>query len=414
MKNNFLLKTFLISSVLLILANIIYYFMPEIKVKELNYVTALYKNNNLEIEYPDFDNPRINNKINEIINSFDLKEGFITYKANIINNKYLSVIFSLPDFNYKSYFINLDSMQELTLSDIINNEKKFIEKIVEALDSKYPKFIFDAIQSEVNEMSYLIKANEMVVYFSNDNIIPKVNDKIFIVLNYNEIYSYLKIPYTLDLEYVNQNIYKLDPNKRAIAITFDDGPASTTNEIIKILKENKATATFFMLGEKMSSHSLLMRQVLIYGNEIGSHSYSHKYLNRIKTEDMLNEINKPNAIYKDLMGEEIKLFRVPYGSINKEVKENINMPIIKWNIDSLDWKYKDAEVIKDHVLEDIKDGSIILMHDTHKRTVEAVKLLLPEIYARGYQVVSVSKLAELKNKSLENNTIYTHISDYNQ
>ena len=159
-----------------------------------------------------------------------------------------------------------------------------------------------------------------------------------------------------------------------------------------------------MVGEKIESNKKLVSMVYHSPNEIGSHTYNHKNLKRMTALEIEEDYNKFNNLYNQITDDNIKLFRPPYGIINKNYNGNVSY--ILWNVDTLDWKYRSCDYIVNTVLNNIKDGDIILFHDTYESTISAIEELLPILYRKGYQVVSVSKLAELKNKTLEIGKVY--------
>ncbi len=142
--------------------------------------------------------------------------------------------------------------------------------------------------------------------------------------------------------------------------------------------------------------------------EVGTHTYSHKNLNKLTKEQLIAELNKSKEAYKQVLGTYPVLMRPPYGNANNLVKATINdMVIINWDVDSLDWKYRN----KDKTLYEIDkygdlNGKIILMHSIHKETADAVEILIPDLIDRGYQIVTVSQLATYKGYTLKTGTIY--------
>jgi peptidoglycan/xylan/chitin deacetylase (PgdA/CDA1 family) len=144
-----------------------------------------------------------------------------------------------------------------------------------------------------------------------------------------------------------------------------------------------------------------LKKVFASHSEIGSHTYSHINMKRSKPDKIKDEIDKTSRIFKDITGFDIKLIRPPYGAYTNDIIKDYNYSFILWNADTDDWKNKDVERIVNYILNNAQDGNIILMHDSYATSVEAVKIALPQLYARGVQVVSVSKLAELKGKTLE-------------
>ena len=331
------------------------------------------------------------------------KNSLLVKKENFNHISYL--LYNQND-TYKSYFVNEYNNQITDVYSIIKKSKidKFNEKEEELLNLKYPKFVVEAILSGATK-NYEIKDNEMIIYYSNVQL--DMEEQLYLVINYNEIKNYLDITFKLDAEYKNENGYDYDPNKKSVSITFDDGPnGNKTLELLNILAENKAHATFFMVGNRMDAYSTVVTTVHNSGNEIGSHTYNHCNLARTKIAKILEQEELTAQIYYDLTKDTFKLTRPPYGSINSKVKESLDTIFVTWNIDTEDWRYKDIEHIKNEVLNNVKDGDIILMHDSYDTTVEAVRELLPLLYLQGYQVVSVSELANLKGISLEKNTIY--------
>lgn len=325
-----------------------------------------------------------------------------------ISDKFIYLEFLKEDEVY-SYFISADTGEENDFSYFVRPgcEKELESKIVELLYLKYPKFIADAITKEEVNRTYQIKDNALVIYFSNVVTDPEITEKLFLTVNYNEIKDFLDFSMLLDEEYTNENGYNYVKEKKAVALTFDDGPSGEkTNRIVELLEQNKAHATFFMVGNKMNYGASTIKNVLDKGNEIGSHSYAHANMKRQKKANLLADEAKTNEIFKSITGTDLLYTRPPYGAINTTVKDNLDTIFITWNLDTEDWLHRDKNYIVDYVMENVSDGDIILMHDSYDSTVEAVEELLPKLYAAGYQVVSVSELASIADKNLEKHTIY--------
>ena len=137
----------------------------------------------------------------------------------------------------------------------------------------------------------------------------------------------------------------IDPNKKVVAITFDDGPSKYTNDIIEYLNKENACATFFILGNKVEIYQETLKKAIEYGNEIGNHSYNHKWLTKLEIEDFLMQIDKTQFIIYENLQYKPTIFRPTYGSLNNNIKNNINLDIILWNVDTMDWKYKSVDKI---------------------------------------------------------------------
>ena len=315
------------------------------------------------------------------------------YKDN--NDNYLSKIYQ--------------NNNEVELTDLIKNDhlNEFKQKIEDLLALKYPKFIVERLSKEGVVKSYILRDNEMVIYYNNYVTNPEVNELLYLKVNYNEIKDYLEFTTLLDKEYQNESGYNYTNAKKSVAFTFDDSPnKNKTNKIVSYLKDNLFSATFFVLGERMKYNKDLITTIKSGGNEVGSHTYHHQNMAKMSGEEVINDFNLMNDLYKSITNEEIKLIRPPYGVIKDEEKNLLNVPIILWSLDTNDWRHRNKDYIVNYVLNNIKDGDIILFHDSYNETVEAINELLPILYSKGYQVMSVSELFKLKGLTLENNQVY--------
>lgn len=192
-----------------------------------------------------------------------------------------------------------------------------------------------------------------------------------------------------------------------VAFTFDDGPnKKITPLILKILKENEAHATFFVLGNKVKNNSDIIKQIVLDGHEIGIHGYNHTSFFKLSSKQIENQIKTTSKYIYEITNINPTLVRPPYRDITIKIAQEIDYPIILWSIDTNDWKNIKKEKIIEHVLSNIKDGSIILFHDEHKKTVEVNEILIPKIKEMGYDIVTVSKLFELNNIALKKGKIY--------
>ncbi len=208
----------------------------------------------------------------------------------------------------------------------------------------------------------------------------------------------------------NKNKIKINPKKPMVALTFDDGPHSEhTEKILDCLKENNSNATFFVLGRNVKLHKGIIKKAYLNGNDIGNHSFTHANLVNCSDEAIEKEINETdNLIYKEI-GKKPYYFRPPYGSFNSRVTKIADKAIILWNVDTLDWRYRDSDRTYNYVLDNLKDGNIILLHDIHKTTLEATLKLIPEIRKKGYQIVSLSQMSKYKKVKIKRNKVYTRI-----
>ena len=196
---------------------------------------------------------------------------------------------------------------------------------------------------------------------------------------------------------------ELDPSGKYVAFTFDDGPhPNVTPRILQILKEYNIRATFFMLGSQVKKYSNIAKQVADNGHEIGNHTYSHPNLKKLTTKRIIEEIHSTNEIITLTTGIEPTLFRPPYGNYTNEVLEYTKTngySTILWSVDSLDWKSRNASAINRMVTQHTTNGSIVLMHDIHVATADALPQLIQTLQTKGYQFVTVSELLSIRSKS---------------
>lgn len=211
------------------------------------------------------------------------------------------------------------------------------------------------------------------------------------------------------------DISHLNLEKKHVAFTFDDAPGKTLERIVSVFTEFnennpdcKASATVFYNGSYFNETTLPSAQLaLVAGFEMGNHTYSHFNLCSLDPITLQKEIDDTDVILKQLDGKDRHLLRAPYGSLNETVKETATSPIIDWSIDTLDWQNPEVEVICQRVYDGLENGAIVLMHDGFENTVQAVKILLPELKRLGYQVTSVSQLAKVHSCSLKTGNVYT-------
>ena len=210
-----------------------------------------------------------------------------------------------------------------------------------------------------------------------------------------------------DAEYETLIPNKIDENKKMVAITFDDGPHPTnTYKILSILSKYGAHATFFMLGENVAKYPDVVKMVYDNRHEIGIHTWNHKELTKLSSDEIVSEIDKTASEIEKITGERPVLVRPPYGSVKEKEKNAINNPLILWNIDSLDWKSRDKNKIVPLVLSDVQDGDIILLHDIHSTTVPAVEEIVKYLVENDYQIITVSDMLNAKGYDLNKTKVF--------
>ncbi|WP_432358227.1 polysaccharide deacetylase family protein [Sporosarcina sp. UB5] len=185
--------------------------------------------------------------------------------------------------------------------------------------------------------------------------------------------------------------------RKKVALTFDDGPdPKVTRQILETLQKHNAKATFFMLGSRVEYYPDIVNEMIEAGHELGNHTWTHADLTKLGPERIAKEIEKTSAIIEEVSGQKVEAFRPPYGAVNTTVHNMTGLPIILWDVDTLDWKYRDPARLLRVVKEHVKDGSIVLMHDIHQSTADGLESVLTYLKNEGYDFVTV---AELENTS---------------
>lgn len=189
----------------------------------------------------------------------------------------------------------------------------------------------------------------------------------------------------------------VDPSKPMIALTFDDGPrASVTNRILDSLSQYGGRATFFMVGTNVPHNGDVIRRMVAQGCEVANHTNDHKYISKLCSDGIVSQVSAVNQKVAAVCGVSPVVMRPPGGYVDAHslsVLGSMGMPAIMWSIDTRDWQHRNAQRTINNVLSQVKDGDIILMHDIYDATADAAVVLIPELTARGYQLVTVSELA---------------------
>jgi len=188
-----------------------------------------------------------------------------------------------------------------------------------------------------------------------------------------------------------------DRGVQRIALTFDDGPHPVhTARLLDTLAELGVPATFFVVGRDVDANPGLVARMARDGHELGNHTYDHRYLPLARSRSVERELRATDRAIVRAAGVVPKLARPPWGGRsprNVQVFRRLRKRLVLWDVNSFDWKGKPAREVADRVLERTRGGSIILMHEARdggEETVAAVRLLVPELRAKGYQLVTVS------------------------
>lgn len=199
--------------------------------------------------------------------------------------------------------------------------------------------------------------------------------------------------------------------KKLVALTFDDGPSQYTSKLLDALKKHDAKATFFVVGSRLgsSSSNALLKRMDDEGHVVGNHSQNHKNLRYLSANNVADEMFAAAKRIKDAIGHYPVVMRCPGGNYNSTVKsyaKSINVPIIQWDLDTVDWRDRNKTTVVNRVKKNVKDGSIVLMHDLYSTTVNAAIELIPYLQNQGYTLVTVPELLAAKYDTVEAGKVY--------
>lgn len=191
---------------------------------------------------------------------------------------------------------------------------------------------------------------------------------------------------------------------KCVALTFDDGPGKYTDELLDVLDEHDAKATFYVLGSKIGHFEDTVERMAEDGHEVGNHTWDHDDLATLSADQIKDDLERTDRAIADVTGEKPATMRPPYGSLNDTAREAIHHPILLWDVDTLDWQHRDSDKIVDITLNGTDQGSVVLFHDIHESSVEAIPDVLDGLAEQDYQFVTVSDLFE---GDLEPGTAYS-------
>ena len=205
--------------------------------------------------------------------------------------------------------------------------------------------------------------------------------------------------------YVGSNFFikiicAANTSRKEIAISFDDGPATSyTPQILQLLQQDNIKATFFCIGNRIAGNENILQQIIADGHIIGNHSYSHHFwFDMFSSKKMLDDLRMMDEELKRVTGLQPKLFRPPYGVTNPNLKKAIlsgNYTPVGWSVRSMDTVIKDEKKLLDKINRSIKPGAVFLFHDTSATTLHILPAFIKEVKNSGYQIITLDKLLHL-------------------
>lgn len=349
------------------------------------------------LHYPAFDREVSDQIIADMIQKLPDAEGitFLDYESYACTDRYESVL-----FHYRHFDMDQQLQDEYYRGMSFDKESGALLSLSDVLRRNYKDIVTEQFRKQAN-VSSLDKEN-ITFALSEESIIVSDGEH-RITLAYDEFQPYIKIagkgiaPNPLEIK----RTVNVDPEKPMIAITFDDGPTPYSDEFMAVFEQYNATASFFMLGSNIAQYPDTVKHMVENGFEICNHSWDHK---SIATDDkalIIKEIfDTQDAIYQ-LTGHEPTRIRPPYGAYNDLTYETANgndIHITLWNVDTEDWRNRNASTTLSRAKDGAFDGAIILFHDLYPTSLEAIKEFVPYLQSQGYQLVTVSDLFKYKGE----------------
>lgn len=208
----------------------------------------------------------------------------------------------------------------------------------------------------------------------------------------------------------------IDPNKPMIALTFDDGPQPDSLIVLEALNAHGVKGTFFVLGKNIAGNEDVLRKIAEGGHQIASHSWSHPNFREISESAVLSQMERSMEKIQEVTGQQVTMMRPPYGATNRTSRRplvQLDLPIILWSIDSLDWKTRSTSATVNTIVSQATNGAIVLCHDVWNTTGEAMKEVVPALIAKGFQLVTVAEMMSFRKDPIKPGWEYSHLDPKN-
>ena len=397
----------------------------------------------VSIEYPITKNNKINKTIAQVITRDDRDFRYIatnvlsfnqpmtetiSYQITHNNSAALSIIVNIKQDMHGAHPVSLThfwtfdkkSGEVISLNDLTEQSEKATEEIVAAARNNINETIKQRQQPELDLSETITQetlsnfvitdgGNSLAWPIGQASLLPSAYGEMTIKVPIAAVAKYLQNPTARKLV----NIPKPPEPKPApkpapavpapapttgnkvIALTFDDGPGPYTAHLLDILDQYGAKATFFLIGSKVSSQANVVRSIHARGHQLGNHSWSHPELPKLPVNQIAGEIDRTNDAIKQATGVTPAILRPPYGAVNGVVLEQLRlrgMSSILWSVDTRDWADRNSDIVCSRAVAGARPGAIILMHDIHQTSVNAVPCILSALKQQGYSFVTVQGL----------------------
>ena len=297
--------------------------------------------------------------------------------------------------------------KSFTLDQLFSGASKAKEQLIKEItsslqDKKLEQEKIDQIvkgfsDQDLSAWNFDYKDSQIILYPSQS--VENLNE---IALPVSSFFELIQSSYLLDKDAELYKVYFEKKNRKVVALTFDDGPnPATTNQALDTLSKYGIKATFFVLGKNVSGNEEILKRMKSDGHVIGNHSWSHPVLSKLSLDEAKKQITDTEDALTKVLGSSSKLMRPPYGAITDDIRNSLDLSFIMWDVDSLDWKSKNEASILTEIQREVKNGSIILMHDIHAETVNALPKVIDYLKEQGYEFVTVPEMLHSRLKSHE-------------
>ena len=402
------------------------------------FVTRDNKREKVSIEYPITENEKINRLISESIDKIDrdfqntvlLATVFdkpmtetISYQVTHNTSEALSIVVNIkqdmngahPASMTQFWTFDKKSGEVVGLADFTEQSDEAAEAIISAAKDNISQIIKQRQQPEIdlNEIinkealsNFIItnNGNSLAWPLGQASLLPSSYGELTITVPISSVSKYLQNPTARKFANIPKPAEKPKPApatptpivaNKTIALTFDDGPGPYTEKLLDILDKYDAKATFFLIGSKVSGQASVVRNIQARGHQLGNHSWSHPELPKLSVDQIAGEIDRTNEAIRQATGVKPSILRPPYGAVNGVVLEQLrlrNMSSILWSVDTRDWADRNSQIVCSRAVAGARPGAVILMHDIHQTSVNAVPCILSSLKQQGYSFVTIQRL----------------------